>query len=39
MAYLLGFLHLLRYLYGSEHGPGCDPRVALPAADPPDNLN
>ena len=24
--------------HGSEHGPGCDPRVALPAADPPDNL-
>jgi hypothetical protein len=21
----------------SEHGAGCDPRLALPAADPPDN--
>lgn len=23
----------------SEHGPGCNSRVALSAADPPDNLN
>jgi hypothetical protein len=23
----------------NEHGLGCNSRVALPAADPPDNLN
>ncbi|PYE46016.1 hypothetical protein DFI02_101155 [Rhizobium sp. PP-F2F-G20b] len=27
----------VRFMESHHNGPGCDPRVALPAADPPDN--
>jgi len=35
----LDSLHKAYMRHLNKHGPGCNPRVALPAADPPDNLN